>query len=165
MENKCENAAVNFECQPERCPAGENCQNQNFRRGGQFKFEVKKTESKGWGLYAQEDIPANKFIIEYMGEIIDRTEFLERFGHLMETKAKSFYFMTISKNVYIDARVYGNEARFINHSCDANAEIRKWTVFSNHQKQVCIGIFATRNILPVRKYRIREFVSSNSFLF
>lgn len=162
LENKCENASVNFECRPERCPAGVNFQNQNFRRGGQFpqfKFEVKKTPSKGWGLYTQEEIPANKFIIEYMGEIIDQTEFLERFSHLMETKAKSFYFMNINKNFYIDARVYGNESRFINHSCEPNAEIRKWTVLLNHQKQVCIGIFASRNILPVRKYRIREFVS------
>ena len=43
----------------------------------------------------------------------------------------------------IDPTTYGNVARFINHSCDPNCVVRKWTV----GKETSIGIFARRNIM------------------
>ena len=42
----------------------------------------------------------------------------------------------------IDPTSYGNIARFINHSCDPNCVVRKWTV----GKETSIGIFARRDI-------------------
>ena len=37
---------------------------------------------------------------------------------------KHFYALKLKANYYIDASKYGNETRFINHSCDSNAEAR-----------------------------------------
>lgn len=149
IESDCENVLLNIECDPNVCPAKEKCQNRNFNKGEQFAFDVKMTDSKGWGLFAKEEIPENRFIIEYMGEVIDSVEFDQRFNRAKANKDDNYYFMYLVKNMYIDAKHYGNNARFINHSCDPNAESNKWTVYSNGQEQVRIGIFAKRKILPV----------------
>ena len=34
----------------------------------------------------------------------------------------SFYLLSLTSELYIDARLEGNLARFINHSCDANCD-------------------------------------------
>ncbi|XP_055308486.1 histone-lysine N-methyltransferase NSD3-like, partial [Sitodiplosis mosellana] len=148
IENDCYNAMLNFECDPDLCPAKDKCQNQNFHRGEQFSFQVKMTKSKGWGLFAKEKIPAGKFIIEYMGEVIDSVEFDQRFNRAKVNKDDNYYFLTLGQNMYIDGAVYGNDARFINHSCDPNVAPNKWTVHSNGQGQIRIGFFARREILP-----------------
>ncbi|XP_031620271.1 probable histone-lysine N-methyltransferase Mes-4 isoform X2 [Contarinia nasturtii] len=148
QESNCLNAITNIECDPELCPAKEKCQNQNFHKGEQYPFEIRKTECKGWGLFAKEEIPAEKFVIEYMGEVIDSVEFDQRFNRANANKDDNYYFLTLGQNLYIDAAVYGNEARFINHSCDPNVMHMKWSVYSNRQEQLRTGFFALRNILP-----------------
>lgn len=50
--------------------------------------------------------------------------------------------MEIDANQIIDARFKGNAARFINHSCDPNAELQRWQV----KGYTRIGIFALRDI-------------------
>lgn len=150
LESNCYNAVLNFECDPKLCPARGKCQNQNFLRGEQYPFQVKMTDSKGWGLYAVEEIPVDKFVVEYMGEVIDNVEFDQRFSRATANKDDNYYFLTLGKNLYIDAAIYGNKARFINHSCDPNVVPNKWTVYSSGQEQIRIGFFAARNILPVR---------------
>lgn len=149
MGGNCYNAMVNIECDPKLCSAGEKCQNQNFTRGEQYKFQLKMTESKGYGLYAEEEIPVGKFIVEYIGEVIDYTEFDRRFSRAIDNKVENYYFLSLGKKMYIDSAVYGNEARFINHSCDPNAEAKKWTVVSNGYGELRVGLFAMRKILPV----------------
>lgn len=142
--NRCWNWLSKFECDPDHCPAKDMCRNQNFRNGSRFKTEIKPTKGRGFGLFAVDRIPASEFIIEYVGEIIEQREFYQRFNTIEKTQT-NFYFMSLDKEVYIDAGEYGNEARFINHSCDPNAETDKWTI----QGQYRIGIFANRNIMPV----------------
>lgn len=51
---------------------------------------------------------------------------------------------------FIDGAIYGNDARFINHSCSPNTRTEKWTVFNNGKEQSRIGFFADRAILAVR---------------
>lgn len=146
INNRCINFLSNIECSPEFCPAKKKCHNQNFRLGSHFAFQVRKTEAKGWGLFAMEEIPAEHFIIEYMGEVIDNMEFEYRFK---ATKDENFYFFALNQNMYIDSKIYGNQSRFINHSCDPNAVPNKWIVYSNGQEHTRIGLFALRKILPV----------------
>lgn len=151
IENNCYNALLSYECDPDLCPAKEKCQNQNFRRGEQYAFEVKMTETKGWGLFAKQEIPIEKFVIEYMGEVIDSVNFDQRFNRATANKDDNYYFLTLGKMLYIDAKDFGNEARFINHSCDPNVAPKKWSVFANGQEQIRIGFFSCRTILPVCK--------------
>lgn len=148
IQNKCENVATLNECDPNLCPANEKCENQNFRRGEKFAFEIKLTEAKGWGLFAKETIPNGTFVIEYMGEVIDIVEFNQRFSRAKANKEKCFYFLKLD-TLYIDASQYGNDARFINHACDPNVELEMWTVHSNGQPFKRIGFFALRDIQPV----------------
>lgn len=102
-ESNCSNANLYFECDPDLCPAKDKCENQNFRRGEQFPFEVKMTKSKGWGLFAKERIPEEKFVIEYMGEVIDSMEFDLRFNRAKANKDDNYYFLILEKDMYIDA--------------------------------------------------------------
>lgn len=165
-KNLCWNWLMKFECEPDHCPAKQKCQNQNFINGSQFKTEIKPTKGRGFGLFAVDEISAFEFIIEYVGEIIERPEFLHRFKTI-ETAQTNFYFMRLDKDLYIDAGLYGNDSRFINHSCDPNAETEKWMV----QGQYRIGIFAKRDIMPVGIFYIHFllhwlfFISNSLFLF
>lgn len=146
IANKCVNVDSCIECSPELCKAGEKCSNQNFHRGKQYSLQVKGTDSKGWGLFAGEEILSGKFIIEYVGEVIRGAEYEQRFKY---NKDENFYFMKLGQDMFIDATKYGNESRFINHSCDPSAIFNKWIVHSNGQEQTHIGIFALRKIHPV----------------
>ena len=67
----------------------------------------------GLGLYAGEDIPSDTCLIEYTGRVISKEE---------ETKSRSRYLFTISRSKTIDGAERANIARYINHSCDPNAE-------------------------------------------
>ncbi|XKL60654.1 hypothetical protein PGB90_007711 [Kerria lacca] len=50
--------------------------------------------------------------------------------------------MSLKSDCIIDATVKGNFSRFINHSCEPNAETQKWTV----QGELRIGFFSKRSI-------------------
>lgn len=120
IESSCYNATLDFECDPDLCPARDKCQNKDFHRGEQFALELKMTPAKGWGLYTKEVIPNGKFIIEYMGEIIGKDEFDQRFNRTKTNLEDNYYFLSLEDGLYIDAALYGNRGRFINHSCEPN---------------------------------------------
>lgn len=143
--NQCLNMSLFIECDPETCPAKEKCQNQTFRRGHKFQTEVKWLEGKGFGLIALEKITADSLIVEYVGDVIDQDEFTRRNNLSLANKDEHYYFLGFGNGTYIDAGPAGNDARFINHSCEPNAQPTKWDV----QHQTRIGIFAQRDILPV----------------
>lgn len=149
-ENNCMNVLLAYECDPKQCPAKDNCQNQNFHRGERFKLQVKKTNSKGWGLFAQGEITKGKFVIEYKGEMIDASNFNERFSRALAEKQVNYYFVALGNQLFIDPTKFGNKSGFANHSCDPNTELNKWIVYSNGRGELRIGLFAVRNILPVR---------------
>jgi len=67
----------------------------------------------GLGLYAGEDIPEDACIIEYTGRVISKEE---------ELKSRSRYLFTVTEHKTIDGSMRSNIARYINHSCDPNAE-------------------------------------------
>ena len=71
---------------------------------------------------------AGDFVVEYVGEVIDHSEFLMRLKAKQDAKDESYYFLTLDNNRVIDAGPRGNLARFMNHSCEPNCETQKWTV-------------------------------------
>jgi uncharacterized protein len=60
-------------------------------------------------------------IIEYLGERITPEEADRRYDDERDVRAPVLLF-TVSKRTLIDAGVDGNEARYINHSCEPNCE-------------------------------------------
>lgn len=67
--------------------------------------------------------------MEYVGEVVDVKEFHRRVTSYSEHKSPHHYFMSFRSDYIIDATAKGNVSRFINHSCDPNAETQKVGVF------------------------------------
>lgn len=84
-------------------------------------FEVLNSAIAGRGAFAIRPIKAGDRIIEYTGERITHEEADRRYDDESMDEHHTFLF-TISSRTVIDATHGGNEARFINHSCDPNCE-------------------------------------------
>jgi SET domain-containing protein len=84
-------------------------------------FELRRSAIQGRGAFALRRIRRGTRIIEYTGERISDDEADRRYDDDRMDRHHTFLF-AVRKNVVIDAAVGGNEARFINHSCDPNCE-------------------------------------------
>ena len=76
---------------------------------------------QGLGAFATRPISACVRLIEYAGERLTPAEADARYPDVAEERHHTFLF-AIDDDVVIDAAVDGNEARFINHSCDPNCD-------------------------------------------
>lgn len=142
-DSDCINRLTNIECVSEKCTCGEDCQNQRFQKRQYANTSIFLTENKGYGMRANEYIPAGTFLIEYIGDIIDKEEYKVRKQMYDEEGLKHFYFMMIHDDEIIDACKRASMARYCNHSCDPNAYVDKWVV----NKRFRMGIFAKRDIV------------------
>jgi SET domain-containing protein len=85
-----------------------------------FSIIVRKSKIHRVGIFAGEDIPFNRKVIEYTGERINRKETLRRSNE----QASMIYLFTLDNYWTLDGAVGGSGAEFINHSCNPN--IRTW---------------------------------------
>ncbi len=88
---------------------------------------VRNSRIHGRGVFAKKDIPKGERIIEYVGERITKAEAERRGHHHVNLHKKNetlgaVYIFELNKRYDIDGNVSYNKARFINHSCDPNAE-------------------------------------------
>ncbi|KAK9510749.1 hypothetical protein O3M35_005471 [Rhynocoris fuscipes] len=137
----CLNRLLMIEC-GSRCVLGDLCSNKRFQNCQYAKCQVVKTPKKGLGLIASVAIARGEFLFEYVGEVLDQKEFRRRAKEYAKEKNKHYYFMALKADTVIDATSKGNISRFINHSCDPNAETQKWTV----NGELRIGFFSKRSI-------------------
>ncbi|XP_047367360.1 probable histone-lysine N-methyltransferase CG1716 isoform X1 [Vespa velutina] len=137
----CLNRLLMIEC-GSRCVVGDRCTNKRFQNCEYAKCEVFKTEKKGFGLRAVADLDVGEFIMEYVGEVVDPKDFRRRAKEYSKDKNRHYYFMALKSDQIIDATMKGNVSRFINHSCDPNAETQKWTV----NGELRIGFFIKKFI-------------------
>jgi Proteins containing SET domain len=84
-------------------------------------FEIRDSPIQGLGAFATQAIAAGSRIIEYAGQRITPAEADERYPDGAEERHHTYLF-AIDDDVVIDAAFHGNEARFINHSCDPNCD-------------------------------------------
>ncbi|KAF8106890.1 hypothetical protein N665_0130s0057 [Sinapis alba] len=141
---RCLNVITNTECTPGYCPCGVYCKNQKFQKCEYAKTKLIKSEGRGYGLVAVEDIKEGQFIIEYCGEVISWKEAKRRAQTYETHGVKDAYIISLNASEAIDATKKGSLARFINHSCKPNCETRKWNVLG----EVRVGIFAKESISP-----------------
>ncbi|EEF33708.1 histone-lysine N-methyltransferase ASHH1 [Ricinus communis] len=139
---RCLNVLTSTECTPGYCRCGIFCKNQRFQKCEYFKTRLFKTEGRGWGLLADEDIKAGQFIIEYCGEVISWKEAKRRSQAYERQGLKDAFIISLNSSESIDATRKGSLARFINHSCQPNCETRKWNVLG----EIRVGIFAKQDI-------------------
>ena len=118
-----------------------------------------------WSLFAMEDILPGAFVIEYVGEVLTkklgdiRGTHYDKIGcsylfDMNDPMDDETYEMRVNQSFNegffpfcLDAGLYGNESRFINHSCDAN--MRPFNLVNECESSVMhsIGLFATRRIM------------------
>ncbi|MGH9614529.1 MAG: SET domain-containing protein [Bryobacteraceae bacterium] len=83
-----------------------------------FRLRAAPSKIHRWGVYAAENIPANRKVIEYTGERISRRETKKRAERPLN------YIFTLDKYWSIDGSAGGSGAEFINHCCDPNITAR-----------------------------------------
>lgn len=138
----CLNRMLLIECGP-KCVVGDRCTNRRFQKHENSSCTIYKTEKKGYGLVATSYIPGGVFIMEYVGEVLNSKQFEKRATDYSKQMNAHYYFMALSSDCVIDATKKGNISRFINHSCDPNAETQKWTV----NGELRIGFFSKKPIM------------------
>jgi SET domain-containing protein len=84
-------------------------------------FELRTSRIQGTGAFATRTIRKGTRIIEYLGQRISWRTADKRYDDEKMNRHHTFLF-TIDDRTCIDAGVNGNDARFINHSCDPNCE-------------------------------------------
>ncbi|HET7585279.1 MAG TPA: SET domain-containing protein-lysine N-methyltransferase [Gemmatimonadaceae bacterium] len=90
-------------------------------RTGSPYFRIRRSAIQGRGAFALRRIRKGTRIIEYTGERISSAEADRRYDDDAMKRHHTFLFTLTSRTV-IDAAVNGNDARFINHSCNPNCE-------------------------------------------
>ena len=93
-------------------------------------FEIRPSPMHGLGAFALRHIPAGTRLVEYAGERITPAEAERRHPDEPVGAAATAGHHTLlfaidgedGEEVIVDAGVGGNEARFINHSCDPNCD-------------------------------------------
>jgi hypothetical protein len=88
---------------------------------GGRRIQMRRSDVHGNGVFAVQDLAEGETLIEYKGEVISWKEALRRHPHDPEQPNHTFYFH-IDDGRVIDGNVKGNDARWINHSCEPNCE-------------------------------------------
>ena len=109
------------------------------RRATAVPYVIRKSAIQGKGAFATRRIRAGGRIDEYVGERISRDEADRRYDDASMGRHHTFLF-AIDDDTVVDAAVRGNDARFINHSCEPNCE----AVIEDGR----IFIYALKNIQP-----------------
>ncbi|VBB33048.1 unnamed protein product [Acanthocheilonema viteae] len=98
------------------CQCRDDCPTKIVQNGRHYKVAIVRTETRGWDIFALENMPSNVFVVEYIGEVLTITE-----GDSRRDSMYQFELSGYSEIKYlIDAKYYGNEAAFIKHSCSPN---------------------------------------------
>ena len=103
-------------------------------------FVVRNSPIHGRGVFAARDIKKGTRITEYVGERISHAEADRRHEDKADDDNHTFLF-TVNSRTVIDGGNGGNDARWINHSCDPNCEsvIERNRVFVEAVKNIKAG--------------------------
>ncbi len=96
------------------------------KRGQSELVEVRGSIIHGRGVYATQDIAKEEYVIEYVGNLIDKEESERRawaqYEEAEKTGGAAVYIFNLTKKWDLDGNVEWNPARLINHSCEPNCE-------------------------------------------
>ncbi len=101
-----------------------------------FAVRIGSSRIHRWGVFAAQDIPAKRLVIEYTGEVIGRQKRKER-----EARRRRVYLWSLDSYWALDGAVGGSGAEYINHSCDPNLFVRFYEkrVFYYSLRRICRG--------------------------
>jgi hypothetical protein len=84
-------------------------------------LRVRRSRLHGRGVFALRRIRKGTRVLEYLGDRVSHRQADQRYGHKGIEDNHTFLFI-VDRSVVIDGGANGNDARFINHSCDPNCE-------------------------------------------
>lgn len=114
------------------------------KKGKKKKVEARQSAIHGNGVFATEVIEKGERIIRYKGLLRTHDEVDEAYADV-EENGHTFLF-TLNDDYVLDANHNGNDARWINHSCNPNCEavIEENAKGKRHKDKIYIE--ATRRI-------------------
>ena len=100
-----------------------------------FNLEYKRSPIHRWGIFATENIPARRRVIEYTGQKIDASEVRRR------RIRQHLYIFRLNSKWAIDGAIGGSGAEFINHSCNPNMVTRIYggRIFFSSKRAIVSG--------------------------
>jgi SET domain-containing protein len=100
-----------------------------------FKLRYASSSIHRWGIFADEDIPARRRVIEYTGQKIDVKEVWRR------SFRQHLYVFWLNEKWALDGAFGGSGAEFINHSCDPNLStyIIRGRIFLSSKRRIARG--------------------------
>lgn len=125
FDDSCVNYYSRTECPLGRCSTG--CKNQRLQRKQRVKMEVFEAGGKGYGVKLLEEVAEGALLCEYVGEILGARQMAQRQQQASLTPGtRKLYMMQLASSRYLDARLKGGLARFLNHSCEPNCLLERW---------------------------------------
>lgn len=130
-----------IECS-EGCDCDANCPSKVVQRGRQIPIVLFRTEFAGWSVRAATFIPEGTFVMTYIGEVIEKQEE----GRRGDDAAYMYSVNTVDNSIFtVDSLHQGNEARFVNHSCDPNLLTRR-VLIDRYENYETLAFFAIKDI-------------------
>src|SRR5579863_853168 len=80
-----------------------------------FSLHIGPSTIHRWGVYADENIPKHKYVIEYTGQLLSRAQHRK-----VCSNRRHIFTYQLDPYWTLDGAVRGSGAERINHSCDPN---------------------------------------------
>jgi uncharacterized protein len=91
-----------------------------------FAVRVARSPIHRLGVYAAEDIPSRKRVIEYLGRKLNARQTDATFEKRRAGRSPDlFYLVYVNKNLVLDGAIGGSGAEYINHCCEPNLNLSK----------------------------------------
>ncbi|CAG8659619.1 12186_t:CDS:2 [Ambispora gerdemannii] len=131
-----------------KCKCGPMCTNRVAQKGRNMTLDIFQTISKGWGVRARNNIPANTFIDFYTGIIMPKSEADALVPKYTQSGRSYLFDLDFHQPVFytVDSNYFGNVTRFFNHSCDPNLSVYSILIESMDIKMPNIGFFTRRPV-------------------
>ncbi|KAI8824087.1 uncharacterized protein EV422DRAFT_306142 [Fimicolochytrium jonesii] len=149
MQHRPEQGVV-YECNP-NCSCAKNCGMKVAQHGRKVALQIFRCGGqKGWGVRALENIPQGTFVSKYAGEMMPSKladwqaqtcdgAFLFSLDYFGESSTSGMSYV-------IDAKKFGNIARFFNHSCDPNMACYAMFLTTQTAEIHDLAFFTTRDV-------------------
>ncbi|RLO09062.1 hypothetical protein DYB28_010208, partial [Aphanomyces astaci] len=157
--NNCENRACVVECTDSVCNVNGDCGNRRLQMSPRPQVQVFDSgDGRGFGLRLIDCVKSDDLIIEYVGEVLNQRMKNERLTMQFQESGKNamYYIVQASPGRFIDARLKGNRAQFINHSCSPTARLERWS-----GNEVRVGVFALRDLMSGEEVTFQYDIATN----
>ncbi|KAI8887796.1 SET domain-containing protein [Backusella circina FSU 941] len=112
-------------------------------------FSHQRDPSIQKGIFADIHMQENRYLMEIMGKVIEKTKYKRNERNLYSTLlmpvANVFFHRKL--DLCVDARAFGNDGRFIRRSCYPNAEIRTILIPNGRDADIVhLGIYTHKEV-------------------